>query len=112
MRDSSGSAKKRASSKSKKSSARPRSSEGGSEQNSEDKTRSLAGWRSSSREILQLKCNTYCLVSTGSSRSLAQRLHEHFCNKRDEEKLERIPPTPKRKKTSTAKKSKTTQQDI
>ena len=112
MGDSSGSAEKRASSKSKKSSARPRSSEGGSEQNSKDKTRSLARRRSLSREILQLKCNTYSLVSTGLSKSLAQQLHEHFRNKWDEEELERIPPPPKRKKKSTTGKFKTAQQEI
>ena len=112
MGDSSGSAEKSVSSKSKKSSSRPRSSEGGSEQNSEDKTRSLAGWRSLPREILQLKCNTYPLLSTGSSKSLAQQLHEHFCNKQDEEELESIPPPPKRRKRSTAGKSKTAQQVI
>ena len=92
MGDPSASAEKRAFSKSKKSSARPRSSAGRSEQTSEDKTRSLAGWRSLSREILQLKCNMYFFVSTGSRRSLAQRLHEHFCNKQDEKELECIPP--------------------
>ena len=112
MGDSSRSAEKRAFSKTKKSSAWPRSSEGGSERNSEDETRSLAGWRSLSREILQLKCNMYSLVATGSSRSLAQRLHEYFRNKRDEEELEQIPPPPKQKKRSSARKSKTIRQDI
>ena len=44
MGDSSGSAEKKMSSKSKKFSDRPKSSEGWSEKNSDDKTRSLAGW--------------------------------------------------------------------
>ena len=112
MGDSSRSAEKRAFSKTKMSSARPRSSEGGSERNSEDETRSLAGWRSLLREILQLKCNMYSLVATGSSRSLAQRLHEYFRNKQDEEELEHIPPPPKQKKRSSARKSKAIRQDI
>ena len=43
MGDSSGSAKKNSVQQKKKSSTRPRSSEGRSEQNSEDKTPSLAG---------------------------------------------------------------------
>ena len=99
MGDSSGSAEKRTSSKSKKFSARPRSGEGGSEQNSEDKT-----W--------YLKCNAYSLVSTGSSRSLALRVHNHFLNKQDKKELERIPPPPKPKNRSTVRKPKTAQQDI
>ena len=51
-------------------------------------------------------------MSTGSSRSLALRLHEHFLNKQDKEEVERIPPPPTLKKRSTARKSKTAQQDI
>ena len=53
-----------------------------------DKT--LAIWKGLSRELLQLKCNQYSLIATGSKKVLAKRLDDFVRARRDEGELRHI----------------------
>ena len=50
----------------------------------------LAIWKGLSRELLQLKCNQYSLIATGSKKVLAKRLDDLVRARRDEEELRHI----------------------
>ena len=53
----------------------------------EDVDKTLAIWKGLSRELLQLKCNQYSLIATGSKKVLAKRLDDFVRARRDEEEL-------------------------
>ena len=56
----------------------------------EDVDKTLAIWKSLSRELLQMKCNQYSLIATGSKKVLAKRLDDFVRARRDEEELRHI----------------------
>ena len=56
----------------------------------EDVDKTLTAWKGLSRELLQLKCNQYSLIATGSKKVLAKRLDDFVRARRDEEELRHI----------------------
>ena len=56
----------------------------------EDVDKTLAIWKGLSRELLQLKCNQYSLIATGSKKVLAKRLDDFVRARRDGEELRHI----------------------
>ena len=56
----------------------------------EDVDKTLAIWKGLSWELLQLKCNQYSLIATGSKKVLAKRLDEFVRARRDEGELRHI----------------------